>query len=418
MKRQTIPLRLAAQRLTRLAAYRFTVSRLTALLLVLTAALTGLAACGSPTAQATTMKLAKMLGAVGISDGEGQNVEPAEDLGLYSGYRVDTGMESYAWIDLDSVKLTKLDAESEIQITQKGKALEINVLSGNLFFNITEPLKADETLEIRTSSMLVGIRGTCGWVEVPETDKMNVYLLEGKVECASGAETALVSAGEMAKMSADGGIEVSAFSAGAVPAFVRQELEELQEARGIEELQEAQGTEENDDPAAVIQNLFGTELSEPEHDVFWLRDHPGYTVRHDYSEEGELLSSYEYAYNERGLLMQMSDGRATLEYLYDERDRLTGYLQYVDGQFVGEWHVVENTAERRILEAFNDLYHERYYEFYDEIGRLVRAESHLGEDYASYWEYEYDDQGLLIKGIESSTGEGETHFFYAIYEYN
>ena len=40
-------------------------------------------------------------------------------MGLYSGYRVDTREDSYAWIDLDSVKLTKMDEGTEVEILKK-----------------------------------------------------------------------------------------------------------------------------------------------------------------------------------------------------------------------------------------------------------------------------------------------------------
>ena len=63
-------------------------------------------ACGGGAAAA--MHLRRTQGTVGVSDNEGKSVEPRDDLGLYSGYGVGTQAESYAWIDLDDVKLTKL----------------------------------------------------------------------------------------------------------------------------------------------------------------------------------------------------------------------------------------------------------------------------------------------------------------------
>ena len=84
---------------------------------------------------------------------------------LYNGYAMSTEKESFAWLNLDSVKLAKMDVDSQISITKRRNALEVMVDSGNLYFNIKEPLKEDETLDIRTSNMAVGIRGTCGWVE-------------------------------------------------------------------------------------------------------------------------------------------------------------------------------------------------------------------------------------------------------------
>ena len=87
-----------------------------ALFLSLSLAL-GCAGCGGTgstdstgmSASAATMFLRKMEGSVTVSDAEGQSIEPAENLGLYSGYGMGTEAESFAWIDLDKVKLAKLD---------------------------------------------------------------------------------------------------------------------------------------------------------------------------------------------------------------------------------------------------------------------------------------------------------------------
>ncbi|MDE7221435.1 MAG: FecR family protein, partial [Oscillospiraceae bacterium] len=199
--------------------------RALSLLTALSLLLSLLAGCSSKV-EAATMRLKRTEGTVGVSNGAGKDLEPAENLGLYSGYGVDTKAASYAWIDLDEVKLTKMDENSQVEIKKEDKHLTIEVKSGSLFFNITEPLAEDEMLDIRTSTMLVGIRGTCGWVEVLDEEHMNIYLLEGKVECTAGENTATANAGEMAEMSADGMIEVSAFSGSAVPAFVREEVED------------------------------------------------------------------------------------------------------------------------------------------------------------------------------------------------
>ena len=102
---------------------------------------------------------------------------------------------SFAWINLDDVKLAKLDETSEIAIQKEDKHLELEVKSGSLFFNVTQPLEDDETMNI----LVVGIRGTCGWVEVPDASHMNVYLLESKVECTAGG-TATISAGEVGRL--------------------------------------------------------------------------------------------------------------------------------------------------------------------------------------------------------------------------
>lgn len=184
-----------------------------------------LTACGGTAA--TTMHLVKTQGRVKVADDKRETVALMEDMGLYNGYSVATKKESYAWVNLDDVKLTKMDQKSKIEITRDGKMLEIELLSGALFFNVKEPLADDETMNIRSSTMMVGIRGTCGWVEVPDPEHMNVYLLEGTVEVAVGRNSAMVHAGEMAEMNRDGEIEVKSFgSAPVIPDFVMEELAE------------------------------------------------------------------------------------------------------------------------------------------------------------------------------------------------
>ena len=91
----------------------------TVLLLILSQ-LAALTACGGGSgAKATTIHLMRTSGQVAVSDGDGEDVALLENLGLYSGYGVDTRPESFAWIDLDSVKLTKMDQNSEIAIQKE-----------------------------------------------------------------------------------------------------------------------------------------------------------------------------------------------------------------------------------------------------------------------------------------------------------
>lgn len=180
---------------------------------------------------ATTMSLKKAEGTVDVLNDNGKAVTLRENLKLYSGYNLETMKASFAWIGLDDVKLAKMDEETEVEIQKDGKALEILLQSGNLFFNVTEPLADDETMSIRTSTMLIGIRGTCGWVETGEKDR--VFILEGIVEVEAGGKTAAVSAGEMAQVSVDEAgrteITVQPYAEEYISAFVQAELEEDKE---------------------------------------------------------------------------------------------------------------------------------------------------------------------------------------------
>ena len=181
-----------------------------------------LAACGGGTT-AATMHLRRTQGTVAVSDSDGKDVPVLDNLGLYSGYGVNTRSASYAWIDLDDVKLTKLDQNSGIAIRKEGKALNIELKSGSLFFNVSEPLADDETMNISTSTMLVGIRGTCGWVE-ERSGLSRVYIIEGKVECSAEGQTVRVSAGQMAELTKDGELTVQEFDEEDLPVFVRDDL--------------------------------------------------------------------------------------------------------------------------------------------------------------------------------------------------
>ena len=213
-----------------------------------------LPACGSKET-AATMHLVRAEGAVSVNDTDGASVALIENLGLYSGYGVATQAASYGWIDLDEAKLAKMDEDSEVEIVKSDKLLEIRVQSGGLFFNVTEPLADDETMNIRTSTMLVGIRGTCGWVYVEGDDLMRVYLLRGKVECSVLGEgdnalaSEMLNAGQTAQMTLSGdtaSIIIEDFSEEDVPAFVMTEIEEdteIMESLQPEEPEEPEVTE-------------------------------------------------------------------------------------------------------------------------------------------------------------------------------
>lgn len=260
-----------------------------------------LTACG-PSASAAAMSLAKAEGTVGIADGDGKSVPVAEDRSLYSGYQVGTEAKSHAWISLDDVKLVKMDEESAIELRKENRNLEIFVNSGQLFFNITEPLEENETLDIRTSTMTVGIRGTCGWVSVLEEGHMQVCVLEGKVHCevtdsVSGQSAeAEVSAGERADLyirseeGEDAACEIvkSKISRSDIPDFVLEEVD--LEVLGTEL---AEGPEEIGEEAAEEPQETSEETAEA----------PGEEDAGEAVEEILALSEYESFGSARGGVM-------------------------------------------------------------------------------------------------------------------
>ena len=245
------------RRAGRLGLGRFRIRRLAALALLAGCLCAG---CASPY-KAERVQLMKTEGQVDVSDRRGKEQEPVPEMKLYSGYQVATKEESFAWLNLDSVKLAKMDVDSQISITKRRNALEVVIDSGNLYFNIKEPLKEDETLDIRTSNMAVGIRGTCGWVEVEDQEHMRVYILEGTVTCRVDApeskkgkeskesKETTVSGGQMAELTIDPEAEEGQVCQIVTDAFVVEEiagfvLEELVEDEGLcEKIYEESGME-------------------------------------------------------------------------------------------------------------------------------------------------------------------------------
>lgn len=190
--------------------------------------------------KAATMKLVKTQGTVGVLDAAQKPVAVRAGMKLYDGYNVGTSEKSYAWINLDNAKQVKLDAASNAVVKKSGKNLEIESQSGKLFFNVTEPLKDDESLNIKTSTMVAGIRGTSGWIELsddPDADGASIFVLEGTVEVtASDPQTGLtrnasVTAGETvvvspAESGQTGVVEIvkSSFNKEDLKGFVLQEV--------------------------------------------------------------------------------------------------------------------------------------------------------------------------------------------------
>ena len=103
-------------------------------------------------AAATTVQLSRTEGTVAVTNSGGKALTQLADMRLYNGNHVDTEAESYAWITLDSTKLHKLDAASEMELRKNNKKLEVLLNKGNLFFNVTKPLEDQETLKIGRAS--------------------------------------------------------------------------------------------------------------------------------------------------------------------------------------------------------------------------------------------------------------------------
>lgn len=151
---------------------------LCALLLISALPMTALA----EEATASTMRLEKCEGTVTVKNASGKTLKITDKMRLYNGYEITTAAKSYAYISLDGTKAVKLDTSTKVSVTKAGKKLEILVSSGKLLFDVSAPLDDDESLEIRTSTSLTGVRGTVGYVTVTSPTESVLTILEGVTE--------------------------------------------------------------------------------------------------------------------------------------------------------------------------------------------------------------------------------------------
>ena len=137
-----------------------------------------LSGCGR--IRATTMRILGYEGKITLEE-DGKNKKIKENLRINSGNTIKTSFFSSANIGLDDVKLVSMDQESIAEFVQEGKYLEMTLTKGSIFFEVKKPLEEDETFNIKTSTMIAGIRGTSGYVEVNEDGTERLIVTDGVV---------------------------------------------------------------------------------------------------------------------------------------------------------------------------------------------------------------------------------------------
>lgn len=130
---------------------------------------------------ASTIRLMKIEGEVLVQNAVGNTISSNEQMKLYNGYQIITSNGSYAWLTLDDTKVVKIDANSVVGVQKKNEKITLYIDSGNLFFNVKQPLKEKESFHVKTSTMTMGIRGTSGVVTALENGKSEIRLFTGKV---------------------------------------------------------------------------------------------------------------------------------------------------------------------------------------------------------------------------------------------
>ena len=166
---------------------------------VIFALMIALAFCSAALAEsykAATMRLLHYEGSVEIEDESGGSRFVMENARFNSGESLRTGAGSSASVSLDDTKIVTLAAESHVQFARTGNALKLTLTEGSLFLDVSEKLSDDETLDIETSTMVVGIRGTIVFVSVVPADQYAAEKGSGLEEVlavdASGGKVAML----------------------------------------------------------------------------------------------------------------------------------------------------------------------------------------------------------------------------------
>lgn len=134
--------------------------------------LTGTLARAAEPYTATTMRLLRYEGTVEIEDSAGKQRPVMENARLNSGEAMKTGEASSASVGLDKGRIVTLDALSRVEFEKKAGALSMNLTEGSIFLDVSEKLDTNETTDVKTSTMVVGIRGTIIYVSnEPVTDE-------------------------------------------------------------------------------------------------------------------------------------------------------------------------------------------------------------------------------------------------------
>ena len=198
-------------------------------------------------AEGKVIRLERFTGKISIVSGTGKEQTANAKMRIFDGYTVITSANSNAYLSLDNTKSVKLDQNTKINVLKKDKVNEIQVVSGSIFFSVTEKLKDDETLNVVTSTMSMGIRGTTGMMSVNKTGSRG-QLYSGRVivkdtlgvekEVSAGEEVKSSTPKEEASSQKESNLEVAKISTTGedIPSFALNEINNNEEVKSqIEE---------------------------------------------------------------------------------------------------------------------------------------------------------------------------------------
>lgn len=152
---------------------------------------------------ATTMRLLRYEGSVEIVDESGKSSLVMENIRFNSGQSLHTGSASSASVGMDSTKIVTLDENTKVKFTKKSKEMQLSLSEGSFFLDVSEKLGSDESLDIKTSTMTVGIRGTIVVVSTYPLEEYQKRLTEQTANGQAAETTSLSSLEETIMQASD-----------------------------------------------------------------------------------------------------------------------------------------------------------------------------------------------------------------------
>ena len=131
--------------------------------------------------KAATIRLSDYEGNVTLTSESGRVQELKQNLRIFGGSKLETGKRGKAWVLLDEDRMVTVMHQSTVDFYQNGKSISLSLEKGDLFFNIARDLEEDESFDISVSTMIIGVRGTSGYVREDEDGYPVLYLTSGKV---------------------------------------------------------------------------------------------------------------------------------------------------------------------------------------------------------------------------------------------
>ena len=153
-----------------------------------------------------SVELSKTEGDVSVFNKSGTAVKKVDGMHLYNGNSVSTQQGSFAYLTLDDTKAAKLGELSSMEVRRQLDDMTLYLSSGEMFFDVSKHLEDCASMNIRTSTMVTGIRGTAGFVRAIDFMTSQVFILDGQVQVmvsdpyTGETKTAMVSAGETATL--------------------------------------------------------------------------------------------------------------------------------------------------------------------------------------------------------------------------